>query len=139
MPSLALLQVPCGIMETRNNEDVGLVSFAPQSVRSFNQIVCQAIAKTLEDLLGSKVVEAVYVHMRDNFGVDQNELPYRIETLCSILEDVFGVKGAHVIERKVAKNLYDRILLPFDEQQGLTLEDFIKLAKENVSRDNYYV
>jgi len=126
-------------METTNDENVGQVSFAPQSVRSFNEIVCQAIGETLEDLLGSKVVEAVYVHLRDNFGIDRNELPYRIETLCSILEDVFGVKGAHVIERKVAKKLYAKILLPFDEQQGLTLEDFIKLAKETVSRDSYYV
>jgi len=126
-------------MEATNDEDVGQVSFAPQSVRSFNEIVCQAIGETLEDLLGSKVVEAVYVHLRDNFGIDRNELPYRIETLCSILEDVFGVKGAHVIERKVAKKLYAKILLPFDEQQGLTLEDFIKLAKETVSRDSYYV
>ena len=126
-------------MEATNDENVGQVSFAPQSVRSFNEIVCQAIGETLEDLLGSKVVEAVYVHLRDNFGIDRNELPYRIETLCSILEDVFGVKGAHVIERKVAKKLYAKILLPFDEQQGLTLEDFIKLAKETVSRDSYYV
>jgi hypothetical protein len=110
----------------------------PKTVRSFNEIVCQAIDETLEELIGSRV-EGLYVHLKYKFGVDRNELPYRIDTLCSVLEGAFGVKGARVIERKVAKNLYEKIFLPFDDQQGLRLEDFLKLAKETISRDNYYV
>jgi hypothetical protein len=108
-------------------------------VRNFNEIVCQAIDKTLEQLIGSKAVEAVYVHLKYKYGVDRNELPYRIDTLCLVLENAFGVKGSHVIQRKVAKNLYGRILLPFDDEQGLTLQDFLHLAKETVSRDNFYI
>ena len=53
--------------------------------------------------------------------------------------DLFGVKGAHVIERKIAKNLYDKILLPFDDEQGSRLEDFIESAKETISADTFYV
>ena len=115
------------------------LSFSPEAVRSFNEIVCQAIDKTLEDLLGSNVVDVVYAYLRDRFGVDRNELPYRIDTVTSVLETVFGVKAARVIERRVAKNLFDRILLPFNEDQGVTLEDFLNVAKETVSRDNHYV
>jgi len=115
------------------------LSFSPEAVRSFNEIVCQAIDKTLEDLLGSNVVDVVYAYLRDRFGVDRNELPYRIDTVTSVLETVFGVKAARVIERRVAKNLFDRILLPFNEDQGATLEDFLNVAKETVSRDNHYV
>ena len=124
-------------METRNTQASTQIS--PQTVRAFNEIVCQAIDKTLEELMGPEVVKAVYVHLSDNFGVDRNELPYRIDTICSVLEGVFGVKGARVIERKVAKNLYDRILLPFNDQQGSTLKDFLELAKQSVSRDSYYI
>jgi len=100
--------------------------------------MCQAIDQTLEELLGSKVVEAVYTLLDQKFGVDRSELPYRVDTIRMLLEGSFGVKGAHVIERKVAKNLYDRLLLPFNEEQGLTLADFVKLAKESISRDSYY-
>ena len=119
-------------METKSNQCTSQISFATEPVRNFNEIVCQAIDKTLEELMGPKVVEAVYVHLKYKFGVERNELPYRIDTVCSVLERAFGVKGARVIERKVAKNLYDRILLPFNDQQGLTLEDFLKLAKESI-------
>ena len=108
-------------------------------VRSFNEIVCQAIDKTLEELVGSKMVDALYVRLTDRFGVDRNELPYRIETISSVLESLFGVKGANLIERKVAKNLYTKILLPFNEEQGSRLEDFVKRAKETISRDSCYV
>jgi len=89
--------------------------------------------------LGSKVVEVVYAYLKANYGVDRNELPYRVDTICSVLQTVFGVKAAHVIERKVAKNLFDRILLPFNEDQGVTLEDFLNVAKEKISRDDYYI
>jgi hypothetical protein len=114
------------------------LSFAPETV-SFNEIVCQAIDRTLEDLLGSKVVEVVYRYLKANFGVDRNELPYRIDTVCLVLRTVFGVKAAHTIERKVARNLFDKILLPFNDEEGATLEEFLKIAKETVSRDNHYV
>jgi len=123
----------------QTNQDTSQSSLAPKPVRRFNEIVCLAIDQTLEDLLGEKAVESVYLHLRYKFGVDRTELPYRVETLCSVLEAVFGVKGRYVIERKVAKNLYDKIFLPFDGEQGLTLRDYLKLAKETISHDSFYV
>ena len=111
---------------------------APESVRSFNEIVCQAIDETLKELVGSRA-EAVYLHLKYKFGVDRNELPYRIDTLCYVLEYAFGVKAAHVVERRVVKKLFYRIRLPFNDQEGLTLGDFLKLAKETISSDNRYV
>jgi hypothetical protein len=121
------------------NQSKSQISSDTKPVRSFNEIVCQAIDQTLEELLGPKAVEAIYVLLNRKFGVDRNELPYRVPTIRFILEDMFGVKGMHVIERKVAKNLYDRLLLPFNDEQGLTLEDYLKLCKETISHDSYYV
>jgi len=127
-------------MGTENNQDTSQISFARRPVRSFNEIVCQAIDETLKEFVGPRVTEAVYMHLKYKFGVDRDELPYRIDTICLILERTFGVKGAHAIERMAAKNFYGRILLPFNDEQGSTLEDFLKVAKETVvSRDNYYV
>ena len=123
-------------METQTSPQI-LPSSRP--VRAFNEIVCQAIDKTLEELIGPEVVKSLYMHLSEKFGVDRNELPYRIDTVCSVLEGVFGVKGARVIERKVAKNLYDKLFLPFNDEQGLTLEDFLTSAKRTISADNYYV
>jgi len=110
-----------------------------EPVRGFNEIVCQAIDKTLEELIGPAAIKSLYNHLSETFGVDRNELPYRINTICSVLESIFGVKGARLIERQVAKNLYDKLLLPFNDEQGLTLEDFLTSAKRTISADNYYV
>ena len=125
-------------METQSTKASPSISYSG-ALRSFNEIVCQSIDKTLESLLGSKAADALYVHLRERFGVDRNELPYRIETISSVLESVFGIKGASVIERKVARNLFGKILLPFNDEQGSRLEDFVKIAKETVSRDSHYV
>ena len=124
-------------MEKTDDQGTPQISFSREPVRNFNEIVCQAIDDTLREVVGSKA-EVVYMHLKYKFGIDRTELPYRIDTVCSILEFALGVKGAHVIERKVAKRVYDRILLPFHEEQGLTLRDFLKLAKETISRDSYY-
>lgn len=110
-----------------------------RAVRSFNEIVCQAIDKALEELLGPEAVKSVYVHLSERFGVDRNELPYRIDTICSVLDNVFGVKGARLIERKVAKNLYDKLFLTLNDEQGYGLEDFLAEARRTISADNFYV
>lgn len=127
-------------METENDPSTSQIPFVRGPARSFNEIVCQAIDETLNEFVGPRVTEAVYMHLKYKFGVDRNELPYRIDTICLILERTFGVKGAHVIERRAARNFYGRILLPFNDQLGVTLEDFLKVAKATVAnRDNYYV
>ena len=127
-------------MEKENNQGTSQIPFARTPVRSFNEIVCQAIDETLNEFVGPRVTKAVYMHLKYKYGVDRNELPYRIDTICLILESTFGVKGAHAIERRAAKNFYARILLPFNDQAGITLEDFLKTAKETVANhDNYYV
>jgi hypothetical protein len=123
----------------QGNVDTTQVPSEFKPVRRFNEIVCQAIDQTLTELLGPRVTETVYTHLTERFGIDRNELPYRIDTLCSVLQGVFGIKGARVIERKMARNLYDRILLPFNDQEGLGFEDFLERAKETVSNDSYYV
>jgi len=126
-------------MQTERIEVGSTTSRRLPTVRAFNDIVCEAIDKTLEDLLGSQVMESFYAHLRDRFGVGRDELPYRIDTISMVLENVFGVQGASVIERKVAKNLYDKILVPFNDEQGTRLDQFLRRAKEIVSRDSYYV
>ena len=109
------------------------------SSRSFNEIVCQSVDKTLEELLGPRVLPVLYKYLGDKFGVSRDELPYRIDTISAVLENTFGVKGASVVEWKVAKSLYDKILLSFDNEQHLRLKDYITIARETISSDSYYV
>jgi len=109
------------------------------SRRSFNWIMCRSIDKTLKELLGPKALPALYKYLGDKFGISRDELPYRIDTISAVLENVFGIKGASVVEWKMAKNLYDEILLSFDNEQHLRLKDYIKIARETISRDSYYV
>ena len=74
-----------------------------EPVRGFNEIVCQTIDETLEEALGPKPLEAVYVHLKYKFGINREELPYRIDTLCSVLEFAFGIKEARALQRKMRR------------------------------------
>jgi len=136
------MPVECSIIHTKGHimepETVEIGS-RTSSPRSFNEIVCRSIDRTLEELLGPKALSTLYEYLGDKFGVGRDELPYRVDTISAVLENVFGIKGASVVEWKVAKNLYDEILLSFDDEQHLRLKDYITIAKETVSRDTYYV
>jgi len=110
----------------------------PEPVRDFNALVYQAIDRTLEELIGSKAGEAVLQELRGRLDADQDQLPNRIDVVCSALEGAFGTKGTQAIEWMMLKHVYDKIQLPMQVKEQLTFEDFLKLAKQRLNRDQYY-
>lgn len=99
-------------------------------VKQFNEILCQLIDETLAEPLGSKVLEPVYNHLSEHFSVNRDELPYRLETMYAILDELFGVKGARMIERQIAKRLCAKFNIPFLDIPNWTLEMYVEKAKE---------
>jgi len=125
-------------MEAKRSPDTSKRASAPEATRDFNALVYQAIDRTLEELIGSKAGGAVLQQLRGRLDGDQDQLPNRIDVVCSALEGAFGAKGTQAVEWMMLKHVYDRIQLPIDVKQGLTFEDFLKLAKQRLNRDQYY-
>ena len=77
-------------------------------------------------MVGASVLSSLYDALENYYSITRDELPYRLETLYSVLESVFGVKSAHTIEKRIVRRLYDILELPFTNVVGYTLEDYVE-------------
>lgn len=125
-------------MEAERKLDASKKLSSPEPVRNFNTLVYQAIDKTLEELIGERAGGVVHQELRDKLDPDHDQLHNRVDVVCSALEDAFGAKGAQAVEWMMLRRMYDRIQLPIEVKEGLTFEDFVKLAKQRLNRDQYY-
>ena len=57
------------------------------------------------------------------------KIPDRLEAFHKALDGMFGV-GAEAIEKVIARNLYSRIGLNFEEHEKWTLADYVNYAEE---------
>lgn len=86
----------------------------------------------MTDLVGHAVVQALYSSLEKHHGITKDELPYRLDTAYSVLEQVFGVKGARTIGMRVAHRLYQKLNLPFESELGYTPVEYVNIARENL-------
>jgi len=105
----------------------------PPTADFTGQIVL-AIDDTVRAVLGQSVLDALYEHLRTHYDIGPEELPYRLDTLYDVLENVFGVFGAKTIGHRVARNLYTRLGLRFEDMENYTLHDYIDQAKRTLSK-----
>jgi hypothetical protein len=96
----------------------------------FNEILTVTIERTITELLSPHVLAALYKHLQERYDVKRDELPYRLETMYTVLDQVFGVKAAKTIERQIAKRLCAEFNIPFLDTEESTLEMYIAKAKE---------
>lgn len=83
-------------------------------------------------VLGESVRDVIYYYIERDRGLARQEFPGRFTELHEYLRDVFG-GGAKIIEKLIAKNLYDRLGLAFEEQDDWTLPDYVNQAKRRVA------
>ena len=78
---------------------------------------------------GEIVRAAIYERLERSYQIKRGEIPEKLETFHLALEDLLG-KGAKVMEKLIAKNLYRRLELSFTQHDGWTLVDYVNHAKE---------
>jgi hypothetical protein len=100
--------------------------------KGFNELFCQAIDDSLSELFGASVLSSLHAAIEKHGTVNQAELLYRPETMHSVLEFVFGVKGAYTIEKRVVRRFYNILDLPFTNVIGYTLEDYVEAARKRI-------
>jgi hypothetical protein len=97
--------------------------------QEFNELFCQAFDESVSGLLGSTVLTSLYAVLQKKYLIDRDELPYRMETVYSILDSVFAVKGSRTIEKSIIRRFYDKLGIPFSDFDGRTLKDYVDAAK----------
>ncbi len=76
-------------------------------LKEFDRFLLEAIDDALTSL-GEPVKNAVYQHLRDDFGIERCMLPGQIGKFSDIVHRIFGL-GASRLEIKFMKNLNEKI------------------------------
>ena len=100
----------------------------PQLGREFNDVLVESIDETITDLLSQAVVDALYAHLQTIYSISRDEVPYRLDTLFTALEKIFGT-SAQTITKAVAREFYLKLGLEFTGNPSRTLLEYVDEAK----------
>ena len=75
-----------------------------ESETVFENALGQAIDNILS-ALGNANKQAIYRHLKNNYGINENEIPCKIEDFACALEQIFG-SAAKLIEIKIIEQLH---------------------------------
>jgi hypothetical protein len=96
--------------------------------REFNDILIDSIDESITALLSREVVDALYAHLQSVHSISKDEIPRRLETLCSTLEKIFG-HSYKIICRAITRKFYAKLGLTFFANPGRTLIEYVEEAK----------
>lgn len=80
-------------------------------------------------MLGESVRGAIYYHIERTFHIRREQIPKRLEAFHEALQGMLG-EGAMVVERLIAKNLYAKLGLQFEQHGRGTLIDYVNYIRE---------
>jgi len=77
---------------------------------------------------GEIVRKAIYERIERSYQLKREDIPEQLEAFHLALHDLLG-SSAKVMEKIIAKNLYNRLKLNFTEHPNWTLVDYVNQAK----------
>ena len=101
-----------------------------EKLKRFNEILIQSIDESINELVSPNVRRVLYKLLEDHYGIIPDEFPYRLETIYTALDDVFGIRVAGAIERLIAKHFYGELNIPFAYMSECTLQMYIEKAQQ---------
>jgi hypothetical protein len=96
----------------------------------------ESVDETLTALLSKEVLVALYAYLERVHSIPKAEVPYRVQTLSSTLERIFGPHSSRTISKAVAKKFYTKLGLTFPDKQetrSWTLVEYVEEAKLKLS------
>lgn len=105
-----------------------------QMPEEFYSVFAEAADEIITEVLGATVLNSLYSTLANNYDITRDELPYRLDTASSILENVFGVKGARTIGRSIIRRFYSKLDVEFKEDHDHPLEVYMKIAKRELAK-----
>jgi len=112
-----------------------LMTSVEENQGHFNLLLCQSIDETITSLLSREVVDALYVHLQKAYTVPRDDVPDKLERLCSALEKTFGLPSSRTICKAIARKLYAKLALPFSANPGRTLLEYVEEAKMKIQEE----
>ena len=92
-----------------------------------NEVLLEAVDYGLV-VLGETVRQAIYKSLENRYELKRSEISERLESFHKALESMFGASGI-IVERLIAKKLYERLGLNFTPHPDWTLNEYVNHAK----------
>ena len=89
----------------------------------------ESIDETITAILSRTVVDALYAHLQTVYSISRDEIPYRLDTLYTTLEKIFGVRSSQTITKAIARKFYLKLGLEFTGNPSRTLLEYVDEAK----------
>jgi hypothetical protein len=96
---------------------------------NLNKLLISAIDEAIADLVGPKVVEVLHEHLLKFYGITADEIPYKLPMVDYALDKAFA-PSSRIIEKYVAKKLYQHLGLRFVELPDCVLFAYVENAKK---------
>ena len=93
----------------------------------FNALVLNAIEEGTDILGGVPIKQAFFYHIEKRLKTEREGIPNNLQAFHKALFDLFD-QGAVILERRIAKNLYDRLGIEFLAHDRWSLLDYIEHA-----------
>ena len=95
---------------------------------AFRDVLLHSVDDAL--LVPGEIVRAdIYDRFERSYQLKREEIPERLELFRRALRDLLGA-GGEVLERLIARNLYLRLDLNFNQHEDWTLLDYVDEAKK---------
>ena len=99
----------------------------------FNEILARSVKEGVTNALGRNVAVAMFDQLYEHYDLTVENIPDRLDTFFSILEDAFGYKISRVMSRVIARKLYAQLSLEFVEKPEKGLLEYVDEAKKKLA------
>ncbi|TET57116.1 hypothetical protein E3J51_03540 [Candidatus Bathyarchaeota archaeon] len=76
----------------------------------YENIVSEAVDKTLNQVLGSAAANAIYFYLEKDHAIKKNEIPEKLESFCEAIQEYLST-GAAMVEKQILRNFYSNLEL----------------------------
>lgn len=97
----------------------------------FHRALLEAVDEGLLQI-SEKVRSSLYLFLAECRGLRREEVPFKLEEFEKALRFIFGVGGADIVLKWVARALYGKLGLAFEERPGWGFMDYVEHAKKSV-------
>lgn len=97
---------------------------------NLRKILLEAVEEGLSSL-GDSPKQAIFFHLEASFEISKDNIPANLTDFSKALEKIFG-PGAVYLEKLIAKRLYEKLGLEFQEAENWDFLGYVNNAKERL-------
>lgn len=97
---------------------------------NFERILLVAVEEGLSSL-GDSPKKAIFFYLETSFKIRKDKIPANLTEFAKALEKIFG-PGASYLEKLIAKRLYEKLELEFEEVESWNFLEYVNNVKKRL-------